>query len=319
VFVTLLGGKTLCIPFVVQPTVLQLKGRLRDICGIPEAEQRISGPCRDLSNPLQYIDRSCGNLRLSLRLAGGKGGFGALLRGAGAKAGAKRVSNYDDCRDLSGRRIRHVKNEKKMDEWVMTEAERQQQAAEIRRKQKEDEEAKNEFKFDSSKYVGELREINDSIQMSVEEALKNSKKTKKRELETPEYPAPVAKKQTTKKRNNLWGEFDLEFEEEEKEGSSKKGQTERVEANESSPVANPQQVAAELVSKEEPFDLNTCASAEELEKLGMERLKVELQKLGLLCGGTLQERAQRLFSVKGKSIDQIDSKIFAKKKDKKSK
>ncbi|CAH8379397.1 unnamed protein product [Eruca vesicaria subsp. sativa] len=32
--------------------------------------------------------------------------------------------------------------------------------------------------------------------------------------------------------------------------------------------------------------------------LGMERLKIELQSRGLKCGGTLQERAERLFLLK---------------------
>jgi len=50
-----------------------------------------------------------------LRVLGGKGGFGSLLRGAGK---GKNVSdNNDACRDLSGRRLRHVNAEKKLQEW----------------------------------------------------------------------------------------------------------------------------------------------------------------------------------------------------------
>lgn len=37
-----------------------------------------------------------------------------------------------------------------------------------------------------------------------------------------------------------------------------------------------------------------------------------LQSLGLKCGGTLQERAQRLFSTKGKSLEELDPSLFAK-------
>ena len=37
-----------------------------------------------------------------------------------------------------------------------------------------------------------------------------------------------------------------------------------------------------------------------------------LMSMGLKCGGTLQERAQRLFSTKGKSPDELDSSLFAK-------
>lgn len=44
---------------------------------------------------------------------------------------------------------------------------------------------------------------------------------------------------------------------------------------------------------------------EQLEALGLERLKKE-------CGGTLQERAARLFSVRGLTADQIDPALLAK-------
>jgi hypothetical protein len=42
---------------------------------------------------------------LSLRLRGGKGGFGSILRSSGK---LKIVENIDACRDLQGRRIRCV-------------------------------------------------------------------------------------------------------------------------------------------------------------------------------------------------------------------
>lgn len=44
----------------------------------------------------------------------------------------------------------------------------------------------------------------------------------------------------------------------------------------------------------------------------MERLKSELQKNGLKCGGTLQERAGRLFLLKTTTIDKLPKKILAK-------
>ena len=44
----------------------------------------------------------------------------------------------------------------------------------------------------------------------------------------------------------------------------------------------------------------------------MERLKCELMALGLKCGGTLQERAARLFAVRGLAKELIDPALFAK-------
>jgi hypothetical protein len=46
---------------------------------------------------------------------GGKGGFGSLLKGQPPVK--KRTNNFDSCRDLSGRRIRHVNQEKMLREW----------------------------------------------------------------------------------------------------------------------------------------------------------------------------------------------------------
>ncbi|XP_005404547.1 PREDICTED: protein SDE2 homolog [Chinchilla lanigera] len=63
---------------------------------------------------------------------------------------------------------------------------------------------------------------------------------------------------------------------------------------------------------EEGLDLLVFSSAAELELLGLEKLKYALAGLGLKCGGTLQERAARLFSVRGLVREQIDPVLFAK-------
>lgn len=62
----------------------------------------------------------------------------------------------------------------------------------------------------------------------------------------------------------------------------------------------------------EPIDLLAFNSAAEMEVLGLDKLKMELMALGLKCGGTLQERAARLFSVRGLTRDQINPSLFAK-------
>ncbi len=64
------------------------------------------------------------------------------------------------------------------------------------------------------------------------------------------------------------------------------------------------------------LDLSAFSSAEELMSLGLDRLKSALQALGLKCGGTLEERAQRLFLTKGKSLEELDPSVFAKTKGK---
>jgi hypothetical protein len=50
----------------------------------------------------------------------------------------------------------------------------------------------------------------------------------------------------------------------------------------------------------------------ELASLGLDRLKSALMALGLKCGGTLEERAIRLFQTKGKRLQDLDPSLFAK-------
>mmetsp|Transcript_16390 Transcript_16390/g.28034 ORF Transcript_16390/g.28034 Transcript_16390/m.28034 type:complete len:216 (-) Transcript_16390:155-802(-) len=50
--------------------------------------------------------------------------------------------------------------------------------------------------------------------------------------------------------------------------------------------------------KELVFDLNNCSSVDELNEMNPERLKKILLSMGVKCGGTPEERAKRLFSLK---------------------
>jgi splicing factor 3A subunit 3 len=64
----------------------------------------------------------------------------------------------------------------------------------------------------------------------------------------------------------------------------------------------------------QPLRLGMFNTAEELEALGMDRLKEALEAVGLKCGGTLHDRAQRLWSIRGKREDEIPEKLRAKKR-----
>ena len=66
--------------------------------------------------------------------------------------------------------------------------------------------------------------------------------------------------------------------------------------------------AAEIV----PFDLNSVSSIEELTSLGADRLKSILLSMGIKCGGTLEDRANRLFSLKGLTRDEYPAKVRGK-------
>ena len=62
-----------------------------------------------------------------------------------------------------------------------------------------------------------------------------------------------------------------------------------------------------------PLDLSTFASAEELQSIGLDMLKAELQRHGLKAGGTLEQRAGRLFLLRSTPLEKLDRSQFAKK------
>ena len=62
----------------------------------------------------------------------------------------------------------------------------------------------------------------------------------------------------------------------------------------------------------ELVDLPRYKSAQELEGLGLDHLKHELQRVGLKSGGSLTERAARLFMLSSTPLEKIDRKHLAK-------
>ena len=72
------------------------------------------------------------------------------------------------------------------------------------------------------------------------------------------------------------------------------------------------QVAA--LTTVEPVDVQTFESAADLEPFGLDVLKRQLQLHGLKCGGSLAERAARLFLLKETSLADLDRKHFPKGK-----
>ncbi|XP_035912508.1 replication stress response regulator SDE2 [Anopheles stephensi] len=61
-------------------------------------------------------------VRIQDRLVGGKGGFGSMLRAIGAQI--EKTTNREACRDLSGRRLRDINEEKRLKAYL----EKQQEA-----------------------------------------------------------------------------------------------------------------------------------------------------------------------------------------------
>jgi splicing factor 3A subunit 3 len=73
---------------------------------------------------------------------------------------------------------------------------------------------------------------------------------------------------------------------------------------------------SELVKPPEPdkvpIRLDMLHSVQDAEQIGAETLKDALKKMGIKCGGTQSERAERLLRVKDTPLDQVDKKLRAK-------
>lgn len=388
------------------------------------------------------------SVRLLLRLKGGKGGFGSLLRGAATKAGQKKTNNFDACRDMSGRRLRHVNAEKRLEEWREGEEDRklEKTAEEFLKKQmKKNNKGKGKNgDVEAQKYVAKYREQSERCVAEVAESVLDSIRYAKRKSS----PISEGSPSRDQKKLKIWmgkralNESDDDSDEDvaDDEGETEKsvllnsqnesglnkaegssdsvagfkrdgdssgvgscesgseeeketvveGKVEIVERSQSTEsieakpsiaaeaMVNDEMmeanavpcsetldslisvqdndyqdsqvggtgaqvsnvVSSEIVSndmeidgslehktvvieeslpsnsvpaKKEPLNFDAFNSAAELEVLGLENLKTELQSRGLKFGGTLQERAARLFLLKSTPLDKLPKKLLAKK------
>lgn len=106
-------------------------------------------------------------VRVSSRLVGGKGGFGSMLRAIGAQI--EKTTNREACRDLSGRRLRDINEEKRLRKWLDGQEERDREAVE--RKQKKLERLLAEPKIDvnlTPAYEKERKELPERISSAVD-------------------------------------------------------------------------------------------------------------------------------------------------------
>ncbi|MCO5563159.1 hypothetical protein L7F22_016796 [Adiantum nelumboides] len=383
-------------------------------------------------------------------LRGGKGGFGSLLRGAATKAGQKKTSNFDACRDMSGRRLRHLNAEKKLKEWKAQAKERELEkvANEFLKKQVKRKEDNSGCHQVIEKFQEETSRAREEVESAVASGLVEAKRLGKRKvIDDTSLPASSSKRahiwnmdiiedglddETYSSSDNdddsdecleveelsgsaecdsgsgaeknlkvgnfleasgllknenslevrdegkleevfddanaqglvvrsLYESSEMFFEEVESENQSlcEKGEEKLGEDNDLTKHAEANLSVVEAVNgnastfslhvnselnkfeqqnelgtdtvpdfganvlpgaadicKQTPvnLDLEDFLHASDLEVLGLDRLKHELQKRGLKCGGSLAERAGRLFLLKTISLEKLDKKHFAKAK-----
>ncbi|CAO1947942.1 unnamed protein product [Urochloa humidicola] len=449
ILVRLLDGRTRCLRFAT-PTVsgAALLDAVASLSRVPAAALRIVTGRLDVSPSsvlASAVDGQFPSASALLRLRGGKGGFGSLLRGAASKAGQKKTSNFDACRDINGRRLRHVNAERRLEEWKAEAADRQlEKLAEdfIKKKAKEaGRSGRGPSTAEVDKYLEKFRKDAEICVNAVEESVRASL-GKRKAVPKPPPGADSKKLKIWLGKNKVEedeSDSDSDVDDEDREGDegtdsksivlddgncsngSSRSEDEKpdlgsvsgshsegessgeksrhsdseengkcvqstveltmgsgaeggesdgsvetdvgmvdqpISVNSAVSVASEEvlksdevkedldntasaalaEVKADVVntasaasnqknpevpqieesadvnksSHSEPLDLAKYGSASELETLGLEKLKMELQTRGLKCGGTLQERAARLFLLKTTPLDKLPKKQLAK-------
>ncbi|XP_071476213.1 splicing regulator SDE2-like [Diadema antillarum] len=323
-----------------------------------------------------------------LGLKGGKGGFGAMLRMIGAQI--EKTTNREACRDLSGRRMRDVNNEKNLQSWIEKKKQQEEERERKRREKLERMRSRPKHFFVDPSYDKQKEAVTESLEEAVSKGIEaagssgaSASGVKRAVPEDSDSDDDV--EDVTIKKQCMWlgvegidedgsdnedddddnDDVRTEGAIEPREGGESKKEAMEESSSSSSPVTSESrpeeqtssETSPEVSSVEEvtkghcstpsendaaqnssssvttepgtcniprssgPVDLESVSSVAELEELGLDRLKNMLMEKGMKCGGTLQERAQRLFSVKGLDPSHIDPSLLAKpgKKGKKGK
>lgn len=107
-----------------------------------------------------------GVVRVIPRLLGGKGGFGSMLRAIGAQI--EKTTNREACRDLSGRRLRDINEEKRLKNWISKKAEREREAQERKQRKLERLRSEPKIEFSDKKYEEERTKLSEVVHDAVE-------------------------------------------------------------------------------------------------------------------------------------------------------
>uniref|UniRef100_A0A182IYB4 Sde2_N_Ubi domain-containing protein n=1 Tax=Anopheles atroparvus TaxID=41427 RepID=A0A182IYB4_ANOAO len=157
-------------------------------------------------------------VRVNERLLGGKGGFGSMLRAIGAQI--EKTTNREACRDLSGRRLRDINEEKRLKAYL----EKQQEASEDERvkMQKKIEKllAKPKHEFEDKEYEHQRSELivetDDALQVGLQKVAQSElpgsmvKDCSERPLAGKRKRPEAAAAKLKKKKTTLWlGNDDL--------------------------------------------------------------------------------------------------------------
>jgi hypothetical protein len=177
---------------------------------------------------------------------GGKGGFGSLLKGQPPVK--KRTNNFESMRDLTGRRMRHVNQERTLKEWHQKKIEEEKMIQTYNNPQKEanikdyiDSDKRKEIQKLNKKFVLDSYETTESITDSIKFLMKkqmreSNKQSEMKNINQIPYINQRSKEAKEELKNFLKSLNNVqvsEKEEEKKTKNTKKGKTSSTKAKKS--------------------------------------------------------------------------------------
>lgn len=106
-------------------------------------------------------------IRILSRLRAGKGGFGSMLRAIGAQI--EKTTNREACRDLSGRRLKDINEEKRLREWLESQKAEPEDPSEKFKKKIGKLLAKPKHEFKDAAYFKQMADMTENVDEAVEQ------------------------------------------------------------------------------------------------------------------------------------------------------
>lgn len=144
------------------------------------------------------------SIQTIFRLIGGKGGFGSMLRAIGAQI--EKTTNRDACRDLSGRRLRDINEEKRLKAWLEKQQDRESDQYAKKKQKLERLLAKPRHDFKDEDYEQARSELTANVGEAVDEGYKKAQII---EAAAKATAAGQKRKVVEKKKSHLWIAADL--------------------------------------------------------------------------------------------------------------
>lgn len=136
------------------------------------------------------------------RLLGGKGGFGSMLRAIGAQI--EKTTNRDACRDLSGRRLRDINEEKRLKAWLEKQQDKESDQYAKKKQKLERLLSQPRHDFKDEEYEQARSELTANVGEAVEEGFK-----KAQQLGQKRKTSSTASTSVSAKKSHLWIAADL--------------------------------------------------------------------------------------------------------------